>query len=145
MWEMKPVLSPLQLSGRLPQDDTNLIWAGNLRRDSAHRDKDVMAMTKLISLFAGILIGGVLVYTGFNYHIVKTDQTTYMISKQKSELADVYVDIRDWDYQTWAKHPNLAQAMTEAGHGDLVQKSLAEDVLDTIFRKIGGTEQRTRK
>ncbi|WP_339750082.1 hypothetical protein [uncultured Rubinisphaera sp.] len=102
-------------------------------------------MTKLIALFAGILIGGVLVYTGFNYHIVKTDQATYMISKQKSELADVYVDIRDWDYQIWAKHPNLAQAMTAAGHGDLVKKSLAEDVLDTIFRKIGGTEQRTRK
>ncbi len=101
-------------------------------------------MTKLIALFAGILIGGVLVYMGFNYHIVKTDQATYLISKQKSELADVYVDIRDWDYQTWAKHPNLAQAMISAGHGDLVQRSLTEDVLDTLFRKIGGAE-RTRK
>ncbi len=95
-------------------------------------------MTRLLALFAGILLGGLLMYFSFSYHIVTTGQKTYYVPKTKAQMADFYVDIREWNHQNWAEHPELANAMIKAGHGELVQRSLTEELLDSIFKKVGG-------
>ncbi len=93
-------------------------------------------MGRLITLLAGILIGAILMYIGFNYHVVVTEKTYYMIPKKKAQLADVYVDIREWGIQEWARKPALAEAVTAAGHGELVKQSVQNNLLEDIFRSI---------
>ncbi|MCG6154927.1 hypothetical protein [Rubinisphaera margarita] len=101
-------------------------------------------MTRLLALFAGILLGGLLMYFSFSYHIVTTGKKTYYVPKTKAQVADFYVDIREWNHQNWAEHPELANAMIKAGHGDLVRRSIAEDLLDAVFRRSGAPD-RVRK
>lgn len=98
-------------------------------------------MGRLITLLGGVLIGGVMMYIAFNYHVVVSEQSWYMVPKKEAQLSEVYVDIREWGFQDWADHPRLAEAMIEAGHGDLVKQQVQDGILDSIFRKIGGTDQ----
>ena len=101
-------------------------------------------MGRLLSLGAGILLGGVLMYLSFTYHIVVTEQTYYFVPKKQIQLTEVYVDIRTWDAQEWTRHPRLAEAMIAAGHGELVKQSVQDGLLEQLSRKIGVREQ-TRK
>jgi hypothetical protein len=94
-------------------------------------------MGRLVFLLGGILLGGVLMYVAFSYHLVVTAETFYLVSKQQTELADAYVDIRDWGVNEWNEHPRLADAMIAAGHGDLVQRSLRDQFFEHVLDRIG--------
>jgi len=94
-------------------------------------------MSRLIMLGAGILIGGMCMYSAFHYHVVVTEETYYFIPKQEAALADAYVDIREWGIAEWTDHPALAIAMQKAGHGDLVKQSVKNGFFDEVFDRIG--------
>ena len=94
-------------------------------------------MSRLIMLGAGILIGGMCMYTAFHYHVVATAETYYFIPKQETQLADAYVNISEWGIAEWTDHPALAVAMQKAGHGDLVQQAVQKGLFDEVFDRIG--------
>ena len=94
-------------------------------------------MNKIICMFAGILIGGMMMMFAFQYHIVQTGEQTLVISRTESELADAWVNVAEWKAADWSKHPHLSDAMIKAGHGNLVQRSLGEEILDIFLDRVG--------
>ncbi|MCA8988576.1 MAG: hypothetical protein KDA78_13085 [Planctomycetaceae bacterium] len=94
-------------------------------------------MSKLIFLFAGILLGGILMIGAFNYHVVATADQTFLITRTESGLSDLYVNVSEWDAEEWSRHQQLASACTQSGHGDLVKKSFSDQIIDILSEQIG--------
>jgi hypothetical protein len=92
-------------------------------------------MRRLFALLLGILFGGALMYTAFQFHIVRTGDKLLLIKKRQTSLQDVYVDIRSWTFNEWKDHRPLADALVAAGHADLVRTPLNGGVRE-FFSKI---------
>jgi len=82
-------------------------------------------MRRLFTLFFGVLVGGALVFFGFNYHAVRANEGFLFVPKREATLDGFYVDIREWGVSDWNEHPRLAAALVEHGRSDLVKKSVS--------------------
>jgi len=77
-------------------------------------------MRRLGTLIFGMLLGGGLVYTSYQYHVVRTGDQFLVIPKLSPTLVDPYVDIRDWTAEDWRRHVKLAEALIAQGHERLL-------------------------
>ncbi len=102
-------------------------------------------MRRLIAIMTGMLLGGVLVYVAFEYHVVRTDKTVYLIPKRSAGLTDAYVDIRDWTASQWKDHPVLVENMIADGHGELVGGSFAGGLLNEFVAPFTQDGQSTKR
>jgi hypothetical protein len=93
-------------------------------------------MRRLFALLLGILFGGTLMYTAFQFHVVRTSDKVLLVKKRQTSLQDVYVDIRNWTFREWRAHRPLADALVAAGHADLVRASYNDGFLQDFFSKI---------
>ncbi len=98
-------------------------------------------MRRLSALFFGILLGGVLVYGGFNYHLVRANDGYLVVGRTSVALEDAYVDIRNWGFSDWRKHPTLTRDMLKAGHGERVKAAVQEGLVDEALKGIGLTRR----
>ena len=79
-----------------------------------HGDSDSRTGNTLRRLFAlgfGMILGGILVFSAFQYHLVRTDRGFFFIKKRQTTLDDAYVDIRKWEGKEWKSHPTLVEAV----------------------------------
>jgi len=90
-------------------------------------------MRRLIALILGAAIGGGVVFGAFYYHIVRTDKTWLVVRKQRLDWRDAYVDVRGWSYREWSAHRDLSQDLIAIGRGDLVSRSVADQLFRGLF------------
>ena len=96
-------------------------------------------MRRLSALLFGILLGGVFVYGGFNYHLVRANDGYLVVSRTRVALDDAYVDIRNWGFSDWRKHPTLTRDMLQAGHGERVKAAVQDGLVDEALQGLGLT------
>ena len=94
-------------------------------------------MRRLCLLVFGVLIGGGLVYSAFHFHVVRASDEWLVVRKGKVELADFYVDIRQWSFQDWRSRSNLMHALMERGRGDLLVPPGSRNFFHGLQRKVG--------
>jgi hypothetical protein len=90
----------------------------------------VSTFRKILSAAFFMMLGGILASCAIGLHVVRADSGMLAVRKTRPTLKDVYVDIRRWNRQDWRDHPDLAKALVESGHQDLVpQKQPAAGLL----------------
>jgi len=82
-----------------------------------------------------MVVGGLLIYGGLNYHIINTPSGLHLVPKVNSTLAETYVDVRGWGVAEWMQHKDVAAALLAADRQDLMQ-SAAEDSIRTGLDRI---------
>jgi hypothetical protein len=92
-------------------------------------------MRRLPTFIFGMVVGGLLIYGGLNYHIINTPSGLHLVPKVNSTLAETYVDVRGWGVAEWMQHKDVAAALLAADRQDLMQ-SAAEDSLRTGLDRI---------
>lgn len=95
-------------------------------------------MRWLLAVFVAMLVGAGLMYVGFEYHLVRSSEGFVFVPKQQAALADCFVDIREWSFGDWTAHPQLAQSLSENGHGNLVRQSVTSPLLDNLLNTLDG-------
>jgi hypothetical protein len=90
-------------------------------------------MRRLIFLLLGVVVGGLLMYGSFQYHLVRSQRAWLIVPKRQTSLNDIYVDIREWKLREWRQHPSLAQDLVASGHSDLVETSMKEGFFRGLF------------
>lgn len=90
-------------------------------------------MGRLFTLGVGVIVGVILMFFCFHYHVVKTSDKTLIVPKKSATLSETYVDISTWGIQEWSEHPDLADDMIRAGHSQMVRRSISQNLLDNIM------------
>ena len=85
-------------------------------------------MRRLMTFFLGMVAGGVLLYMAEHYHLVRAGDGLHVIPKVESKLAATYVDIRKFSPADWARHADVAMAITNANQGQLLENSAAQSM-----------------
>ena len=98
-------------------------------------------MRRLSALMFGIALGGGLVYCGFNDHLVRADDGWLMVPRTTVALDDACIDIRQWGFADWRKHPTLTRDMLKAGYGERVKSAVQEGLVDDALRGLGLTRR----
>lgn len=94
-------------------------------------------MGRFTALIIGIVVGGLLMLFSFNYHIVRTSDTVLFVPKTTTQLQGAYVDITGWKASDWVEQKAFTKAMIDAGHSDLVQSSVTQDLMDRVLGGFG--------
>ena len=99
-------------------------------------------MNRVSSFLFGVLIGAAGLYVAMTYHVVRANDGIHIVPKVSSGLADVYVDIREFDAADWNEHRGLAAALVNAEKDELLKDSAvsslrqsAHDVLESLGLK----------
>ena len=98
-------------------------------------------MRRLSALLFGIAFGGGLVYFGFNFHLVRANDGWLMVPRTAVALDDACVDIRQWDFNDWRKHPKLSRDMLKAGYGNRIRSSVQEGLVEDALEGLGLTRR----
>jgi len=73
------------------------------------------------SFLTGLAIGSVGALVAMQYHVVRTDERIMMVARvPQPPLRSIYVDVRRWSPTMWQHYPELAEAVTQAGHENLL-------------------------
>lgn len=99
-----------------------------------HLRREARVMRRLFAMFFGFGLGLVAMFMAFQMHVVKTDTDWHFVKKQETQFADFYVDIRKWDREEWARHPDFQKALVEAGKTELLPAPEPEDILNDAMR-----------
>ena len=101
-------------------------------------------MRRLIAVFFGMAIGGGAVFAAFYYHLVRTEKTWLLVPRQRADWHDAYVDIRKWTNHEWSSHRELSQDLIAMGRGDLVHRSLTDQLFRGLFDSFRESPPATR-
>ncbi|TWT74338.1 hypothetical protein [Allorhodopirellula solitaria] len=74
----------------------------------------------MLKFFSGVVLGAALIYNAMHFHLVRGQNGVFMVSKETSNLSDVYVDIRNFTLDDWRQHKPLAAAMVKSDHSELL-------------------------
>lgn len=99
-------------------------------------------MRRLSALFVGIVLGGGIVYFGFNFHLIRAQSGWIVVSKSNAALSDACVDIRNWKLADWRAHPDLARNMIKAGYSDTVKAALKDSLIDEAVKGLTRMDQK---
>ena len=72
-------------------------------------------------------------FAAFYYHLVRTEKTWLIVPKQRLDWRDAFVDVRGWSYRDWNAHRDLSQNLIVMGRGDLVGRSVADQLFRGLF------------
>ncbi len=81
----------------------------------------------------GMFLGGGIVFAGFHYHLVITDDTWLIVPRENVTFEDAYVDLRAWKGTEWPQHGQLAKDLIASGHGEIVVDAASKSLIDKIF------------
>ena len=93
-------------------------------------------MRRMTALLLGIVLGAVAVYCAFEFHVLNTAQGHLVVRKQRSTLADTYVDIRSWGSKEWDAHPALSASVVSGGHAEIVVRPTTGEFVRDFFRSF---------
>lgn len=97
-------------------------------------------MPRLGSFLGGLIVGGVAVYTGLKYHVVRANDGFHLVPKLQAQFDDAYVDIRQFGFEDWNKHRTLAVAMAQADKSYLMQETASDSLrqsVDSVLQGLG--------
>jgi hypothetical protein len=97
-------------------------------------------MGRLGSFITGAVVGGVAVFVGLKYHVVRASDGIHLVPKLQAQFDDAYVDIRQFSFEDWNKHRSLAVAMTQAEKGYLLQDAATDSLrrsVDSVLEGLG--------
>lgn len=95
-------------------------------------------MGRLGSFIGGIVVGGVAVYVGLKYHVVRANDGFHLVPKLQAQFDDAYVDIRQFGFEDWNKHRSLAVAMAQADKGYLMQETSTDSLRQSVNSVLQG-------
>jgi hypothetical protein len=89
-------------------------------------------MSRFTSFVLGAVVGGVTIFGGMKYHIVRASDGIHMIPKLTAGIEELYIDIRDFDVQDWAEHRGLAAAIIQADQEHLLKDAAEQSLREGI-------------
>jgi hypothetical protein len=101
------------------------------------------AMRRWGTFACGVVVGGALIYSALNYHIIHAKDGLHLVPKVNAQLAGFYVDIRGFAPRDWADHPEIFAALSAAHRDDLIQSAAGDAVRNGLDRLLG-TEDANR-
>ena len=90
-------------------------------------------MRRLFAALMGVALGCGGTFAAFQYHLVRTEKSFLVIRRQRADWHDAYADIRGWTHREWSAHGELSHDMIAAGRGDLVTRSMADELFRGLF------------
>ena len=93
-------------------------------------------MRKLLSVIFWILVGMGLMYWLLHHHIIKTKDGWILVPKSQLELRETFVNISGWTSKDLKTHPQVATALVEHGHRDLIVGLLAGEAQGTMEKVL---------
>ena len=95
-------------------------------------------MKRFTTFLLGMAVGAGLLFGALNYHLVRADDGMHLVRKVDAKLSGTYVDIRGFTFADWAKHPDLAAALIDAGQRDLVEGAASDALRNGLNRFLDG-------
>jgi hypothetical protein len=95
-------------------------------------------MGRLGSFIGGLAVGGVAVFVGLKYHVVRAGDGFHLIPKLQAQFDEAYVDIRQFGFEDWNKHRALAVAMVQAEKGYLMQETTTDSLRQSVDNVLQG-------
>ena len=89
----------------------------------------------------GMICGAALLLIAMHYHIVRGNDGIVLVPKISNNLADVYVDIREFDLQQWKNHKPLAAAIMKSNQAHLLEDSAHQSFGNTVKDLFDGLFQ----
>ncbi len=89
-------------------------------------------MGRLGCFTVGVVCGAGLLYGAFHYHVVRAAESTHVVAKLNPGLKHTYVDIREFGFEDWNRHRDLARALLQADKGDLLTESVTSELRDLL-------------
>jgi hypothetical protein len=94
---------------------------------------------RIVSFLFGCIVGGIIATAALKYHVVRADDGLHVVPKAQAQFAHAYVDIRQFGFDQWQAHPDVALALARAGKmellGDAAQQSLRQSA-DQLWREL---------
>lgn len=96
-------------------------------------------MKRFVTFVFGMIAGAGLLFGALNYHLVRADDGLHLVPKLNAKLSGTYVDIRGFTFADWAKNPDLAAALIDAGQRDLVEGTASDALRNGLNRFLDGS------
>jgi hypothetical protein len=99
-------------------------------------------MSRLSTLFLGIVIGAGGVIVSENYYVVRSNESVHLVPKVASKLEIPYRDIRGFTMQDWQNNQGLALAIIKSQKQDLMIDSGLQGMqrqFESLLRSITGS------
>ncbi|MGC9327565.1 MAG: hypothetical protein ACP5I1_08020 [Candidatus Hinthialibacter sp.] len=93
----------------------------------------------IISIIIILIIAGGAWFIA-NHTIIKTDKEYVFAKKESMSFENNYVDVREWGVSEYIEHPEIAQALIEAGYQDIqesLENSEVKAKVDEAIEKTG--------
>ncbi len=100
-------------------------------------------MRRWSTFIGGVIVGGLLIYSVLHYHIIQARDGLHLVPKVNAQLANTFVDIREFGVRDWMAHPEIIQALS-AAHQDQLIESLPGDALRNGLDRLLGPEEGNR-
>jgi len=98
-------------------------------------------MQRLISFLMGMVAGALLCYGATNYHLVRADDGFHVVHKVNAQLAEAFVDVRQFGVADWAAHPDLAAAVAQEKKQHLMEGAAATAIQDSVQQVLSDWPQ----
>ena len=99
-------------------------------------------MRRMMTFLMGMIAGGLLLWGALNYHFVQAKDGIRMVPKVNASLADTFVDIRGFTVADWARHTDLALALTNANQRGLMEDAADDALKNSVDQWLKPAEQR---
>jgi hypothetical protein len=96
-------------------------------------------MRRLLAILLGVAVGSGGTIATFQYHLVCTDKSYLLVRRQRADWHDAYADIRGWTAREWGNHRDLSNDLIASGRGDLVTRSVADELFRGLFDSFRDT------
>ncbi|HZZ28275.1 MAG TPA: hypothetical protein VFE46_09770 [Pirellulales bacterium] len=93
-------------------------------------------MGRLFFLFFGFIIGAIVIFGAFNFHVLETSSGLQLCPKRSASLSETYIDIRKFTAADWASHPTLSADIVAAEKQHLMGESPTTAVENTVHEMI---------
>lgn len=89
-------------------------------------------MGRIYTFLLGLVTGFGLYHAAITYHVVQAGDGLHLVPKQPPRLEEVYVDVREFGFDDWRRHPQLVLAIEKSGKRHLLQEGAARALEDAI-------------
>ena len=94
-------------------------------------------MRRWSMFFFGVVVGGLLIYCGLNYHVIRARDGMHLVPKVDAQLAGTYVDIREFTPRDWVNRREIFAALHAAKRDDLLQTAVGDAANNALDRLLG--------
>lgn len=86
----------------------------------------------------GMITGAALLYGAMHYHLVRGADGFYVVPKISNNLADVYVDTREFGLSDWQSHKPLAAAIMRSNKTHLLEDATLQSFRERVGALVDG-------